>query len=106
MQELSSDFSNWRFDFSRLTLAQRQIGPGISQITDGEIMQAFRACRQLFNSLDYPMRDNRYFLIGFTDKYRFLLVDLSVGDDVLIIHDIALADESQVQELYCGRPAS
>ena len=103
MDNLTPD---WHFDFSHLTLSQRQIGPGISQITDGEIIQAFRASRQLFNSPDYPVRDNRYFLIGFTGKYRFVLVDLSVGDDALIIRDVTLADESQVQELYCGRPAS
>lgn len=87
-------------------LSQRQTGPGIGQITDGEIMQAFNSSRQLYNSPDYPMRDNRYFLIGFTDRFRFLLVDLSVGDDALIIHDVALADEHQVQDLYCGRPTS
>lgn len=97
---------NWRFDFSRLVLSQRQAGPGIPQIADAEIMQAFFASRQLFNSPEHPPRDNRYFLIGFTNKFRFVLVDLSVGDDALIIHDVALADESQVQELYCGRAAS
>ena len=103
---MDSDSPNWRFDFSRLVLAQRQVGPGISQITDSEIMQAFRASRQLFNSPDYLVRDNHYFCIGFTSKYRFLLVDLAVGDDALIIHDVALADELQVQELYCGGPRS
>jgi len=103
MDDLTPD---WRFDFSRLALSQRQAGPGIPQIGDAEIMPAFFASRQLFSSPEYPSRDNRYFLIGFTSKFRFVLVDLSVGDDALLIHDVALADESQVQELYCGRAAS
>lgn len=31
---------NWHFNFSLLTLSQRQTGPGIGQIADGEIQTA------------------------------------------------------------------
>ena len=102
-----SDFSNWRFNFSLLTLSQRQIGSGISLISDGEIQSAVRNSHQWYNSTAFPLSDNHYFLIGYTDKLRFLLVALSYSDDeTLTIHDVAIADESQVQELYCGRAAS
>ncbi len=101
-----SDFSNWRFNFSLLTLGQRQTGPSIGLITDGEIQSAIGNSQQWYNSATFPLSENHYFLIGYTDKLRFLLVALSYSDDeTLTIHDVAIADELQVQELYCGRAA-
>ncbi|HEX8327760.1 MAG TPA: hypothetical protein VF629_09480 [Hymenobacter sp.] len=97
---------NWRFNFSLLTLAQRQTGPGIPQIADGEIQSAVLKSQHWYNSATFPLSDNHYFLIGYTEKLRFLLVALSYSDDVFTIHDVAVADELQVQELYCGRAAS
>lgn len=101
-----SDFSNWRFNFSLLTLNQRQIGAGISLISDSEIQSAISSSRHWYNSAAFPLSENHYFLIGYTDKLRFLLVALSYSDaETLTIHDVAIADESQVQELYCGGAA-
>lgn len=97
---------NWHFNFSLLTLDQRQTGPGIPQIADGEIQNAVLRSQHWYNSAAFPLSDNHYFLIGYTDKLRFLLVALSYSDDeTLTIHDVAIADEFQVQKLYCGRAA-
>ena len=101
-----SDFSNWHFNFSQLTLSQRQAGPSIALISDGEIQSAISNSQQWYNSAAFPLSENHYFLIGYTNKLRFLLVALSYSnDETLTIHDVAIADESQVQELYCGRSA-
>ncbi|WP_375419458.1 hypothetical protein [uncultured Hymenobacter sp.] len=97
---------NWRFNFSQLTLSQRQTGSGIGLITDGEIQTAVLRSPHWYNSAAFPLSENHYFLIGYTDKLRFLLVALSYSDDTFTIHDVAIADESQVQELYCDRAAS
>jgi hypothetical protein len=102
-----SDFSNWHFNFSLLTLNQRQTGPGIALISDGEIQSAISNSCHWYNSAAFSLSENHYFLIGYTDKLRFLLVALSYSDDeTFTIHDVTIADESQVQKLYCGRPAS
>lgn len=97
---------NWQFNYSLLTLSQRQTAPGIDFITDGEIRMAVLNSQHWYNNAAFPLSENRYFLIGYTDKLRFLLVALSYSDDTFTIHDVAIADEPQVQELYCGRPAS
>jgi hypothetical protein len=102
-----SDFSNWRIDCSRLTLAQRQAGPGISLISDGEIKTAVHSSRHWYDSAAYPPSEHHFFLIGYTKKFRFLLVDLSYsGDETLTVHDITIPDEDQIQELFCGGTAS
>ena len=104
---MMSDFPNWHYNFSLLTLAQRQTGPGIGLISDGEIHVAINSSHYWHNSAAFPLSENQYFLIGYTDKLWFLLVALSYSDDeTFTIHDVAIADESQVQELYCGGAAS
>lgn len=95
---------NWRFNFGFLTLAQRQAGPGIPQIADSEIQSAVLRSQHWYNSAAFPLSDNHYFLIGHTEKLRFLLVALSYSDDTFIIRDVAIADELQVQELTAAGP--
>lgn len=102
-----SDFTNWRFNFSQLTLAHLAAPPSVANITHGEIRVAVLSSQHWYNSAAFPLSENHYFLIGYTDKLRFLLVALSyIDEETFLIHDVTIADEAQVQELYCGRSRS
>lgn len=86
------------FNFSKLSAVELQK----SKITHGEILSTFNNTFSVwYDSKGFPINQYYYFFIGFSDKFRFLLVALNFQEDNIVFHQIRIANEKEIQNLYC-----
>jgi hypothetical protein len=88
------------FNFNKLSAVELQK----NKITHAEIVSAHDNKNAIWYSISgFPLNECYYFFIGFTQKFRFLLVYLNYDqeDNTIVFHQIKIVDEKQIQELYC-----
>ena len=88
------------FNFSKLNAIELQE----FKITHSEIISVHENSNSIWYPITgLPLNECYYFFIGFTQKSRFLLVYLNYdnNNDKIVFHKIKLANEEQIQELYC-----
>jgi hypothetical protein len=71
------------FDFSRLSAVELQK----FKITHAEIISGFENANSIWYPIKrFPINEYYYFFIGFTDKFRFLLVALNYHEEKIVFH--------------------
>jgi hypothetical protein len=86
------------FDFSKLSAVELQK----HKITHAEILSSFNNSNTIWYPIEgYPLNQYYYFFIGFSDKFRFLLVALNLANEKFVFHQVKIAHEEEIQELYC-----
>jgi hypothetical protein len=88
------------FNFSKLSAIELQK----FKITHAEIQSGFDNSNAIWYPIEgFQLSECYLFFIGFTHKFRFLLVALNYNPeaDLYVFHKVTLANEEEIQELYC-----
>lgn len=88
------------FNFNQLSAVELQK----FKITHAEIISAHNNNNTIWYPFyEFPLNEYYYFFIGFSEKFRFLLVYLNYDqqDNSIVFHQTKIANEKQIQNLYC-----